>query len=533
VAQWQGAMHQTILVVDVEEYGDWRRSNENQVAVRDGMYQALRLTFDDVGIPWDDCYQEDRGDGLFVLAPSGIQKGLFSVSLPLKLADRLHAHNKAHEPEEGIRLRMALHAGEISSDDHGVVGTALNQAFRLIEADQLKIALKGSPGVLAVIASSWFYGEVIKQSHECRPDTYRPILVNKKETATVGWVALPDHHGPLNRNGPAETWRVRILDHDGHVHGAGVLMHGRYVITAAKVIERSLNLPGNDCCPGGQVLFDVPQRPQINVRRAETIWRSAEAAGGLAGLSVVGPAIGGIDEPPLRRVGLSDPKIVRAHRFAAAENGPAAVQAWGRLPAYSTDSGQPVMLSPVADFGPHINHEYSGADVVDVETGAVLGITLAAPQPSERTTTAMVCIDSIAAQWPLLGRIVSAAERLPGGGAPAPKASGLTRRSRSADSERPLRLERADFMRLIDLFLQVPELATTQSRHTMVSELPLEVALTAPRSSVDRADVAGLLWTCGQTRTKLAKLRSQVQKNARAGNARQELLKDLDRLLLS
>lgn len=527
-------MHRTILVVDVEGYGDWRRSNPNQSAVRDGVYQAVQSTFDETGIEWAACYCEDRGDGLFVLAPPTIEKALFSGSFPLTLADRLHTHNKTHEPVEGIRLRMALHAGEVDDDHHGVVGSALNQAFRLVDADPLKAALKNSPGVLAVIASSWFYGDVIRQRKEHRPDTYLPVMVNEKETTTIGWVALPDlpTPPPCDRIG---TWRVRILDSDGRVHGVGVLVHGRYVITTARAIERSLSLPADSCPPPGQILFDVPKRPHLAIQRAETIWwrpMPDNRGSGLAGLSVAGPALRGIDVPPLR-VGPSHPRIVRVHRYLAAENGPAEVKAWGYLPGFSEDTREPIALNPIADFGPYITDECSGADVVDAETGGVLGIALSVPHPGQGVGPAMITIDSIAADWPLLYRIVATAEH----GSPSAtydaKAPRRGRRPPAGKSGRPCRVTHADFIRLIDQCLQVPELASAQSRHMMVSELPLEIALTAPRSSVDRADLAALLWTCTRSHAYLTKFRSQVQKKARAGNARQELLKDLGRLVLS
>jgi hypothetical protein len=176
------------------------------------MYQALQSAFEQTGIEWAACYQEDRGDGLFVLAPATTEKALFSGSFPLTLSDRLHTHNKTHEPEEGIRLRMALHAGEVEDDQHGVAGTALNQAFRLVEAAQLKAALRSSAGVLAVIASSWFYGDVIRHRKEFRPDTYLPVMVNEKETTTVGWVALPE---------PSVQGAC-----DLHVHAGGLVLAG-------------------------------------------------------------------------------------------------------------------------------------------------------------------------------------------------------------------------------------------------------------------------------------------------------------------
>lgn len=533
MARVRRAVHRTILVVDVEGYGDWRRSGENQVAVRDGVYQVLHSAFDDVGIRWHACKHEDRGDGLFVLAPSTIQKGLFSESFPLVLADRLRAHNKTHEPEENIRLRMALHAGEINYDDHGVAGTAINHAFRLVDAAQLKAALRSSPGTLAVIASSWFYGEVIRQSRECRPDSYLPVMVNEKETTAIGWVALPDHPAPPARDVSHETWRVRILDSDGRIHGNGVLMHGRYVITAASVIERSLARRTGSRPRAAQILLDLPKRPQVSVRQAEIIWRPpgpAGRAGDLTGLSIIGPAIRGVNEPPLRRVGLSYPRIIRVHRFVAIDNRPTEVKAWGRLSGYNTDAHDPVPLNSIADFGPHVTHECSGADVIDAETGGVLGIAQMIPQSGERAASGMASVESIAAQWPLLGRIVTASERDSHGAEPVTRTSQPTQELVASGSTL---LQHTDFMRLIDRCLEVPELATSQSRHVMVSELPLEIALAAPRSSIDRADLAALLWTYAKTPRMLAEFRDQVQKKTRSGNACRELLKDLDRILLS
>ena len=158
------AVHRTIVVVDVEGFGDQRRTNRDQVAVRDGLYRAMRDAFGRAGIPWDDCGHEDRGDGVFVLVPAEVPKGLLAESLPSALVTALRAHNGAHPGPERIRLRMALHAGEVHYDEHGVTAAAVNLAFRLLDAGALKAALASSPGVLAVIASSWFFEEVVRHS---------------------------------------------------------------------------------------------------------------------------------------------------------------------------------------------------------------------------------------------------------------------------------------------------------------------------------------------------------------------------------
>lgn len=127
------AVHRTIIVVDVERFGDARRTNPHQVAVRDGLWHALEQAFGAAGI------------------------------------------------------RMAVHAGEVCRDARGVAGAAVNAAFRLLEAEPLKRALASSSGVLAVIASQWFFEEVIRHT----PARYRRVHVSVKETSTTGPVRLP------------------------------------------------------------------------------------------------------------------------------------------------------------------------------------------------------------------------------------------------------------------------------------------------------------------------------------------------------
>ena len=192
------AVHRTIVVVDVEGFGDQRRTNRDQVAVRDGLYRAMREAFGRAGIAWDDCGHEDRGDGVFVLVPAEVPKGLLAESLPSALVTALRAHNGAHPGAERIRLRMALHAGEVHYDEHGVTAAAVNLAFRLLDASALKAALASSPGVLAVIASSWFFEEVVRHS-TADAAAYRPVEVAVKETTTIGWICLPDHMDPAGR----------------------------------------------------------------------------------------------------------------------------------------------------------------------------------------------------------------------------------------------------------------------------------------------------------------------------------------------
>jgi len=190
------AVHRVIVCADVEGFGDRGRTNPDQVAVRDGLYCALRFAFARSGVRWEDCYHEDRGDGVLVLVPPEVPKAVLVAGVPGELVTALGAHNQAHPGQARIRLRLAVHAGEVCYDEHGVAGTAINFACRLLEAEALKRALGSSRGVLAVIASQWFFEEVIRHAPACTPASYRRVQVVVKETQDTGWICLPDDPYP-------------------------------------------------------------------------------------------------------------------------------------------------------------------------------------------------------------------------------------------------------------------------------------------------------------------------------------------------
>ena len=148
------------------------------------------------------------GDGIFILLPPEVPKSLLVELLPSALVASLTAHNRAHRDEERIRLRMSLHAGEVLYDPYGVTGEAINWAFRLVDAEPLKTALARSPGVLAIIASSWFFDQVIRHAAPDVPPAYRPVLVRAKDDTQPGWICLPDHRPPAPVTSPYKGLRA-------------------------------------------------------------------------------------------------------------------------------------------------------------------------------------------------------------------------------------------------------------------------------------------------------------------------------------
>lgn len=185
------AVHRVVMVVDVERFGDPARTNLDQLAFRDGLYRSLSLAFAQSGIGWGSCVSEDRGDGALILVPPEVPKALLVTGLPGLLAAAAGRHNAGCAGPQRMRLRMALHAGEVHHDAHGVAGAAVNHAFRLAEAAELKSALAASPTVLALIVSDWAYTEVVRHHPAAEPTSYRQVQISVKETTAAAWIRVP------------------------------------------------------------------------------------------------------------------------------------------------------------------------------------------------------------------------------------------------------------------------------------------------------------------------------------------------------
>jgi class 3 adenylate cyclase len=90
-----------------------------------------------------------------------------------------------------VRLRVAINAGEVTLDRHGIVGVAIDYSFRLAEASPLKTAFANSPDVCGLIVSDWFYADVVNHHPGGRADSYQHVECRVKQTPVSGWMRVP------------------------------------------------------------------------------------------------------------------------------------------------------------------------------------------------------------------------------------------------------------------------------------------------------------------------------------------------------
>jgi hypothetical protein len=187
------AVHRTILVFDIEQSNHPMRTNHDRVVIHEAMYAVVRTTLRRLKY-----YHEDRGDGVLVLVPPEVPKARLVSNLLARLEAALARHNAAMARQNGfraaatqIRLRVAVHAGEVTFDGHGVVGAAVDCTFRLAEAPPLKSALAASTGECALITSKWFFDEVVYQCPDAHPELFRRIETQVKSTPLSAYIRVP------------------------------------------------------------------------------------------------------------------------------------------------------------------------------------------------------------------------------------------------------------------------------------------------------------------------------------------------------
>jgi hypothetical protein len=118
-----------LFAVDIAGFTGPHRDDDIRLYLHEELYQVLHKAFDASGIPWADCFCEDRGDGALIVVPPGLPcKGLIDP-LPERLRGLIRRHNHVSRDSAGLQLRAAAHIGPVEYDGHGFVGTDINLLF--------------------------------------------------------------------------------------------------------------------------------------------------------------------------------------------------------------------------------------------------------------------------------------------------------------------------------------------------------------------------------------------------------------------
>ncbi len=188
----------SLFVCDIASFGHPSRTDLDRHRVRAALYEGLRRSFDEDGVPYEGCYSEDRGDGAMVVVPPSVDTTTLLTSLLDRLKAEVRRHNDVSSAAAQMQLRLAVHVGHVHSDGRGLVGTAVNETFRILEAEQLKQILRRTGADVALITSDRVYEDVIRHGLGLvNAREYHRVEVRVKETAKDAWIRVPGMFTPI------------------------------------------------------------------------------------------------------------------------------------------------------------------------------------------------------------------------------------------------------------------------------------------------------------------------------------------------
>jgi hypothetical protein len=218
--------YRPMLVVDVE-----RSAGRGDVALqqnRSVLRAALMDTFRESGLDWDAYHRTDTGDGMRLVFGADVPKRALLHPLVHELAVRLRAHNQTAGELNRIRVRMAVHAGDVHVSDGEVVGSSLELLARLEDSATLRTALRNAPEAVtvALAVSDHIYQEVVRHRYAgIDPATYHRVEFTTKETTAVAWLHLPgcvDIPSLTAVRSEPHREDTRFLDRVSGIHGGTV-----------------------------------------------------------------------------------------------------------------------------------------------------------------------------------------------------------------------------------------------------------------------------------------------------------------------
>ncbi|MFG2004356.1 hypothetical protein ACGFNU_34880 [Spirillospora sp. NPDC048911] len=185
-----GVLHHAMLAADIVGFG--RHDPAIHSYLHTALYRIITESLAEIGVSLDACHREDRGDAVLVIAPADISVEPLLGRWPHHLRAALRHHNQISAATAQLRLRIAVNAGYVRYDGHGVGGRAVLHLFRLLDTAAFKTALDDHRADLGLITSNYLHQEIIRDGPGLiDPAAFTAITVDSKETHGLAWLCLP------------------------------------------------------------------------------------------------------------------------------------------------------------------------------------------------------------------------------------------------------------------------------------------------------------------------------------------------------
>ncbi|MER5522760.1 hypothetical protein ACWC2M_02260 [Streptomyces sp. NPDC001761] len=180
-----------ILLFDIERYSD--RDDVEQAYLRRVLYEAADHILTTAGISETQRRRADRGDSVMELIDASASITTLLRALLTEMPKRLLAFNRVASSSAQVRMRVVLATGHVTIDEHdGWVGSDLNHACRLLDAQFLRDALREHTKDFALCISDSVYQGTVRQGHPLIPsESFQRVRFDSKEGEMTAWLASP------------------------------------------------------------------------------------------------------------------------------------------------------------------------------------------------------------------------------------------------------------------------------------------------------------------------------------------------------
>jgi class 3 adenylate cyclase len=192
--------HHVFAYADIE--GSSRLSTPDKEQVQKDLAAMLQTACDRAGM--EEVHWGDRGDGYLIVSLTDVPVRKVIESFAESVDTALAARNVG---ATRLRVRLIVHQGDILSGEKGWRGSQLDRAARMVDATEVKAALKAAPdGRMAFVIAPELYHSVIRGYPAPDPTTFRLRRLDTKEGPLESWVTITGAAEQPGRDADEEAW---------------------------------------------------------------------------------------------------------------------------------------------------------------------------------------------------------------------------------------------------------------------------------------------------------------------------------------
>jgi len=182
------------VVMDIENWGG--RPGSAQARMQQALRGVVARALSACSVEGADVRRTSRGDGVILGLSTEIAKETITGPLFKSLNRELRLYDDECPPDEVMRLRIALHAGDAHDGGDEWAGKPVNLACRLVDSEILhRVLAAASTAVLATIVSDDWYDAVLREGW-ADPVGFDPVVPNLKDYDGGAWIRVPGHLHP-------------------------------------------------------------------------------------------------------------------------------------------------------------------------------------------------------------------------------------------------------------------------------------------------------------------------------------------------